>query len=108
MLGAVSKVDAIVKVSLSLRPRSGEHVPSLTAQVARASNPGSTTAVWGRDRLDGLWRDKDFANWYRATGAPASPRAAGHRLAVVDLQQLGGNATRVGSVGEEHLTTDSQ
>lgn len=30
---------------LSLRPRSGEQVPSLTAQIARASNLGGTTAT---------------------------------------------------------------
>jgi hypothetical protein len=49
---------------LSFRPRSGEQVPPLTAQVARASNPGGTTAIWVRDRLDGLWCDEDFADWY--------------------------------------------
>ena len=49
---------------LSRRPRSGERVPPLTAQVARASNPGGTTAIWVRDRLNGLWCDKDFADWY--------------------------------------------
>jgi transposase len=53
---------------LSLRPRSGEQVPSLTAQIARASNPDGTTAVWVRDRLDGLWRDEDFADWYPRDG----------------------------------------
>ncbi|MEU9993581.1 transposase [Streptomyces sp. NPDC048045] len=42
---------------MSVRPRSGEHVSSLTAQIARASNPGSATAMRVRDRLDGLWRD---------------------------------------------------
>ncbi len=55
---------------LSLRPRSGEQVPSLTAQVARASNPGGTTAMWARDRLDGLWCDEDFADWYPGDGRP--------------------------------------
>ncbi|MET9915416.1 transposase [Streptomyces sp. NPDC006476] len=55
---------------MSLRPRSGEHVPPLTAQVARASNPGGTTAMWVRDRLDGLWHDEDFADWYPRDGRP--------------------------------------
>ncbi len=45
---------------MSLRPRSGEQVPSLTAQIARTSNPAGTTTIWVRDRLDGLWRDEDF------------------------------------------------
>ncbi|MFI6357238.1 hypothetical protein ACIBJF_32360 [Streptomyces sp. NPDC050743] len=47
---------------MSLRLRSGEQVPSLTAQIARASNPGGTTAMWVIDRLDGLWCDEDFAD----------------------------------------------
>ncbi|MET8221695.1 transposase [Streptomyces hirsutus] len=55
---------------LSLRPRSGEHVPPLTAQIARASNPDGTAAMWVRDRLDGLWRDEDFADWYPRDGRP--------------------------------------
>ncbi|WNZ13567.1 transposase [Streptomyces sp. 11x1] len=55
---------------MSLRPRSGEQVPSLTARVARASNPGGTTAIWVRDRQDGLWRDEDFADWYPRDGRP--------------------------------------
>lgn len=55
---------------LSLRPRSGEQVPSLTARIARASNPGGTTAMWVRDRLDGLWCDEDFAGWYPRDGRP--------------------------------------
>ncbi|MCX5505716.1 transposase (plasmid) [Streptomyces sp. NBC_00053] len=59
---------------MSLRPRSGEQVPPLTAQIARASNPDGTTAIWVRDRLDGLWRDEDFADWYPRDGRPgASP-----------------------------------
>jgi hypothetical protein len=40
----------------------GEQIPTLTALIARASNPGSTTAMWVRDRLDGLWHDEDFAD----------------------------------------------
>nr|UUL71905.1 transposase-like protein [Streptomyces tumemacerans] len=31
--------------------------------MARASNPGGTTAMWVRDHLGGLWRDEDFADW---------------------------------------------
>ncbi|GDY80506.1 hypothetical protein SAV31267_099910 [Streptomyces avermitilis] len=55
---------------MSLRPRSGEQVPFLTVQIARASNPGGTTAMWVRDRLDGLWCDEDFADWYPRDGRP--------------------------------------
>ncbi len=70
---------------MSLRPRSGEQVPSLTAQVARASNPGGTTAIWVRDRLDGLWCDEDFADWYPRDGRPGLSPA---QLATVCVLQF--------------------
>ena len=70
---------------LSLRPRSGEQVPSLTAQIAQASNPGGTTAIWVRDRLDGLWCDEDFADWYPRDGRPGLSPA---RLATVCVLQF--------------------
>lgn len=63
---------------MSIRPRSGVQIPPLTAQVARASNPGGTTAIWVRDRLvagPGLRR-------LVSAGWPAGPVAssAGHGL----------------------------
>ncbi|WP_258308799.1 IS1182 family transposase [Streptomyces sp. NWU339] len=70
---------------MSLRPRSGEQVPPLTAQIARASNPDGTTAIWVRDRLDGLWRDEDFANWYPRDGRPGLSPA---QLATVCVLQF--------------------
>jgi len=70
---------------VSLRPRSGEQVPSLTAQVARASNPAGTTAMWVRDRLDGLWRDEDFVAWYPRDGRPGLSPA---QLATVSVLQF--------------------
>ena len=70
---------------MSLRPRSGEQVPSLTARVARASNPGGTTAIWVRDRLDGLWNDEDFAGWYPRDGRPGLSPA---QLATVCVLQF--------------------
>jgi transposase len=70
---------------LSVRPRSGEQVPSLTAQVARASNPGGTTAMWIRDRLDGLWGDEDFLDWYPRDGRPGLSPA---QLATVCVLQF--------------------
>ncbi|MFD5185902.1 hypothetical protein ACFWMQ_25525 [Streptomyces sp. NPDC058372] len=70
---------------MSLRPRSGEQVPSLTVQVARTSNPTGTTAMWVRDRLDGLWRDEDFATWFPRDGRPGlSPS----QLATVSVLQF--------------------
>ncbi|WP_268981139.1 hypothetical protein [Streptomyces coffeae] len=41
----------------------------MAGQIARASSPGGTT-MWVRDRLDGLWRDADFAAWYPRDGRP--------------------------------------
>ena len=51
---------------MSVRPRLGVEVPELTARVARASNPAGTTAMWVRDRLDGL-RAED---WRRPSPCP--------------------------------------
>ena len=59
---------------MSICPRLGAEVPELTARVARASNPAGTTAMWVRDRLDGLRDDEDFVGWYPRTGGPGSPR----------------------------------
>ncbi|WP_326793873.1 IS1182 family transposase (plasmid) [Streptomyces sp. NBC_00841] len=70
---------------MSLHPRSGEQVPPLTAQIARASNPTGTTAMWVRDRLDGLWRDEDFADWYPRDGRPGLSPA---QLATVCVLQF--------------------
>jgi hypothetical protein len=70
---------------MSIRPRLGVEVPELTARVARASNPAGTTAMWVRDRLDGLWEDEDFAGWYprgRAPGTLAGAARDGERAAV--------------------------
>ena len=58
--GSVFGHQAFRKSRRSARLRSvppGVEVPELTARVARASNPAGTTAMWVRDRLDGLWDD---------------------------------------------------
>jgi len=70
---------------VSLRPRSGEQVPSATARVARSSNPRGTTAMWVRDRLDGLWHDEDFDAWYPRDGRPGLSPA---QLATVSVLQF--------------------
>ncbi|GAA3378589.1 hypothetical protein GCM10020367_58710 [Streptomyces sannanensis] len=57
----------------------------MTAQIARASNPGGTTAMWVRDRLDGLWCDEDFADWYPRDGRPGLSPA---QLATVCVLQF--------------------
>ncbi|WP_431914939.1 IS1182 family transposase [Nonomuraea jabiensis] len=53
--------------------------------MARASNPRGTTAMWVRDRLDGLWRDEDFAEWYPRDGRPGLSPA---QLATVCVLQF--------------------
>ena len=64
---------------MPVRPHLGAGVPELTARVARAGYPAGTTAMWVRDRLDGLWDDEDFAGWYPRDGRPGIPAgAAGH------------------------------
>src|SRR6266700_3576837 len=70
---------------MSIRPRLGVEVPELTARVARASNPAGTTAMWVRDRLDGLWADEDFAGWYPRDGRPGISPA---QLAIVSVLQF--------------------
>ncbi|MFF7994607.1 IS1182 family transposase [Kitasatospora xanthocidica] len=70
---------------MSVRPRPGAEVPAVTARMARASNPGGTTAMWVRDRLDGLWSDEDFADWYPRDGRPGLSPA---QLATVSVLQV--------------------
>ena len=70
---------------MSIRPRLGAGVPELTARVARASNPAGTTAMWVRDRLDGLWEDEDFVGWYPRDGRPGLSPA---QLATVSVLQF--------------------
>ena len=85
MLGSFRRPMQLSRCLLSLRPRSGEQVPPLTVQIARASNPGGTTAIWVRDRLDGLWCDEDFADWYPRDGRPGLSPA---QLATVCVLQF--------------------
>src|SRR5258708_22843481 len=66
-------------------PRLGAEVPAATAQVARVSNHAGRTAMWVRDRLDGLWEDEDFAGWYPRDGRPGISPA---QLATVSVLQF--------------------
>lgn len=70
---------------MSICSRPGAEVPALTARMARASNPAGTAAMWVRDRLDGLWRDEDFAGWYPRDGRPGISPA---QLATVSVLQF--------------------
>ncbi|WP_405590060.1 transposase [Streptomyces sp. NBC_01190] len=79
MLGLFRRSMQLSRCPLLLRPRSGEQVPSLTA---RASG---TTAMWVRDRLDGLRCDGDFADRYPRDGRPGLSPA---QLATVCVLQF--------------------
>ncbi|WP_334029449.1 transposase [Nocardia terpenica] len=70
---------------MSLGRRPAVKIPPLTAQVARASNPRGTTAMWIRDRLESLWDDEDFADWYPRDGRPGLSPA---QLATVSVLQF--------------------
>jgi transposase len=67
---------------------SGRAIPPLTVRMARASNPRGTVAMWVRDRLDELFVDEDFADWYPADGRKGLSPA---RLALVSVLQYAEN-----------------
>ncbi|WP_225859605.1 IS1182 family transposase [Streptomyces albicerus] len=69
---------------------SGRAIPALTVRVARASNPRGTAAMWVRDRLDELFTDDDFADWYPTNGRRGLSPA---RLAMVSVLQYAENLT---------------
>lgn len=62
---------------MSMGSGSGRTIPPLTVRMARASNPRGTAAMWVRDRLDELFTDEHFADWYPVDGrrglSPARP-----------------------------------
>ena len=59
----------LVRCTLSVPPRPGEQIPPDRAGCS-ASNPKATTAMRVRNRLDWLWHDEDFADWYPRDGRP--------------------------------------
>ncbi|GAU70617.1 Clp family protein [Streptomyces sp. NBRC 110611] len=67
---------------------SGRVIPSLTARMARASDLRGTAAMWVRDRLDGLFADGDFADWFPVNGRRGISPA---RLALVSVLQYAEN-----------------
>ncbi|WP_416983323.1 IS1182 family transposase [Streptomyces sp. T028] len=69
---------------------SGRVIPPLTVRMARASNPRGTAAMWVRDRLDGLFADADFADWYPTDGRRGMSPA---QLALVSVLQYAENFT---------------
>ncbi|MFJ9567970.1 IS1182 family transposase [Streptomyces fuscichromogenes] len=75
---------------MSMGSGSGRTIPALTIRMARASNPRGTAAMWVRDRLDELFVDEDFADWYPADGRKGLSPA---RLAMVSVLQYAENLT---------------
>lgn len=69
---------------------SGRVIPPLTVRMARASNPRGTAAIWVRDRLDGLFTDGDFTDWYPADGRRGLSPV---QLALVSVLQYAENLT---------------
>ncbi|WP_329375155.1 transposase [Streptomyces sp. NBC_01483] len=86
--GAVSAVGGVAAVAMG--SRLGRVIPPLTVRMARASNPRGTAAMWVRDRLDGLFTDGDFTDWYPADGRRGLSPA---RLALVSVLQYAENLT---------------
>lgn len=82
---AVGGVTAVAMGSVS-----GRVIPPLTVRMARASSPRGTTAMWVRDRLEGLFTDADFADWYPADGRPGLSPA---QPALVSVLQYAENLT---------------
>ncbi|RSO03747.1 hypothetical protein DMH26_11515 [Streptomyces sp. WAC 05379] len=75
---------------MSMGSSSGRVIPPLTVRMARASNPPGTVAMWVRDRVDELFTDEYFANWYPADGRRGLSPA---RLAMVSVLQYAENLT---------------
>lgn len=73
---------------MSLGHNSGKGIPVQTARIAWASNPRGTPAMWVRDRLEGLFTDEDFADWYPSDGRRGLSPA---RLALVSVLQFAEN-----------------
>lgn len=86
--GAVSAVGEVTAVVMG--SWSGRVIPPLTVRMARASNPRGTAAMWVRDRLDGLFTDDDFADWYPVDGRRGLSPA---QLALVSVLQYAENLT---------------
>jgi transposase len=75
---------------MSMGSGSGRMIPALTVRMARASNPRGTAAMWVRDRLDELFVDEDFADWFPVDGRKGLSPA---RLAMVSVLQFAENLT---------------
>jgi Transposase domain (DUF772) len=68
MLWKFRQPTKLSRYPLSLRPRSGEQDPPLTAQVAQTTTPVGTTAIWVRDRWTGCCAKRTSPTGTRRTG----------------------------------------
>lgn len=75
---------------MSMGSGPGRTIPPLTVRMARASNPRGTVAMRVRDRLDELFTDEHFADWYPVDGRRGLSPA---RLAMVSVLQYAENLT---------------
>jgi transposase len=75
---------------MSMGRGSGSVVPGETARVAWAASPKGTPAMLMRDRLQDLFVDGDFADWFPADGRRGVSPA---RLALVSVLQYAENLT---------------
>jgi hypothetical protein len=69
---------------------SGSVVPAETARVAWAASPKGTPAMVMRDRLEDLFVDNDFVDWFPVDGRRGVAPA---RLALVSVLQYAENLT---------------
>ncbi|MEU3756596.1 transposase [Streptomyces olivoreticuli] len=83
-------LERALQTAMSMGSGSGWVIPSLTVRMVRASNPRGTVAMWVRDRLDELFVDEDFADWFPADGRRGLSPA---RLAMVSVLQYAENLT---------------
>lgn len=68
----------------------GRVIPAETVRAAWAANPSGTPAMWIRDRLAGVFGEKDFVGWFPADGRRGLSPVV---LALVSVLQFAENLT---------------
>jgi transposase len=76
--------------AMSMGHGSGRKIPAEPVRAAEASNPNGTPAMWMRDRLQELFTEADFADWFPANGRRGLAPAM---LALVSVLQYAENLT---------------
>lgn len=75
---------------MSMGGHTGRTVPADTAATAWACCPAGAPAMWMRDKVQELFSDNDFSDWYSGDGRPGVSPA---RLALVSVLQYAENLT---------------